>query len=155
MSTVHQQHQCSYAAVLNLSDKVSVCREFRTSTALPFLILPSQITGDTYSSKAFTNFFWKLHPFYRRGLICLSEGPQQKHELPHSDASLRRVMTTVHTERTAAKAVLLSCRSAPTAQNQSSEDALSSRQLEKSQACKTVWFCLFCLVSCLTWIKCQ
>lgn len=103
-----------------------------------FSSFPPRPLGTQYSSKAFTNFFWKLHPFYRRGLICLSEGPQQKHELPHSDASLRRVMTTVHTERTAAKAVLLSCRSAPTAQNQSSEDALSSRQLEKSQACKTV-----------------
>lgn len=41
MLTVHQQHQCSYTETLTLSDKVPLCRKFRT-TALPFLIPPSQ-----------------------------------------------------------------------------------------------------------------
>lgn len=81
MLTVHPQYQGSYTATLTLSDKVPLCKKFRTRTALPFLIPPSLPD----SIKAITNFIWKLHPFYRRGLICFSEGPQQKHELPECD----------------------------------------------------------------------
>lgn len=66
MSTVHQQHQCSYAAVLNLSDKVSVCREFRTSTALPFLIPPSQTTGDPVVFQGFYKLFLKITSFLQK-----------------------------------------------------------------------------------------
>lgn len=63
MSTVHQQHQCSYAAALNLSDKVSVCRQFRTSTALPFLIPPSQTTGDPVVFQGFYKLFLEITSF--------------------------------------------------------------------------------------------
>lgn len=44
MFTVHQLHQCFKQQ--HLSEK-SLFREFRTSTAFPFLIPPSQTTGDS------------------------------------------------------------------------------------------------------------
>lgn len=149
--------QCSGTATLTLSDKVPVCIELRTSTALPFPIPPSSSPRSlgTVLFQGFYKLYLEITSFLqKRAHLFLwgttteawaarqwcqpLEGDDNCSHRPHS-----------------AKATLLSCRSAPTAQDHSSEDASSSRQLQKSQACETVWFCLFCLVSCLTWVTCQ